>query len=99
VSNRKTKESNCFQTQKLIKREVEAIKALNNGDASEYQQKLALAVIVNKFCRSQDLLYIPNSSDETSFLNGRGFVGQKILKIINVPIGKLINEEETEDNE
>jgi len=92
----KKKENICFSTPRLGKREVEAIKALNKGEASKHQQKLALAVICNKLSRAQDLLYSPNSSDETAFLNGRGFVGQKILKIINVPIGKLINEEEAE---
>ena len=33
----------------------------------------------------------------TLFLNGRAFVGQKILKIIKLPIGKLIIAEEEDD--
>jgi len=93
----KKKENACFQTMPLDKIDVEAIKALNAGDATPHQQKLALSIIVNKFSRSQDLLFIPNSSDETAFLNGRGFVGMKILKIINVPIGKLLNKEAKTD--
>lgn len=95
----KKNKSICFQTALLDKREIEAIKALSEGEATGYQQKLALTIIINKFSRAQDLLYVPNSSDETSFLNGRGFVGQKILKIINVPIGKLINNEAETDEQ
>lgn len=93
----KKKVSICFETPPVNQHDVEAIKALNSGQATEHQQRLALSVIVNKFSRAQDLLYIPNSQDETAFLNGRGFVGQKILKIISQPIGKLINETPTED--
>ena len=94
----KQKDNPCFKTLPVDKHDVEAIKAVNKGTATEHQQKLAIAVIVNKFSRAQDLLYIPNSSDETAFLNGRGFVGQKILKIISQPIGKLINSTEENDN-
>lgn len=99
MSKTKKKEHICFFTPSLDKRDIEAIKALSKGEASEYQQKLALAVICNKFSRAQDLLWVVNSPDETSFLNGRGFVGKKILKIINVPIGTLINDEEAETDE
>ena len=86
----------CFVTKKLDKVEVEALKALNAGIATAHQQKLSLAIIVNNFSRAQDLLYTPGSFDKTAFFNGRAFVGQKILKIINLPIGKLIKAEDDE---
>lgn len=89
----------CMVCPRITKPEAMAIKALYAGEASPYQQKLALSTIVNKFSRAKDLLYIPSSFDETAFLNGRAFVGQKILKYINVPIGQLHITEETEDNE
>jgi hypothetical protein len=89
----------CFQTPQIGKLEIEAIKALNKGEATEHQQRLALSTICNKFSRSQDGLYIPGTFDETAFLNGRAFVGQKILKIINLPIGKLINEKAENDEQ
>lgn len=92
----KKKVDECFQTLPISKHEVEAIKALDKGNATEHQQKLALAVIIKKFSRTHDLLFIPNSHDETAFLSGRGFVGDKILKIISQPIGKLIKETPTE---
>lgn len=77
------------QTRELTKPEVIALQALHQGEATPYQQRLALKVIVNDFCRAQDALYIPGSFDQTAFLNGRAFVGHRILKYINIPVGKL----------
>lgn len=91
------KESECFQCAELDKPEIEAIKALYKGEADEYQQKLCLSVIVNKFSRTHDMLYIPGSFDQSSFISGRAFVGQKILKVVNIPIGKLIKEESEDE--
>lgn len=79
----------AFAVEQVTKQEVAAIKALAIGEATEVQQKLALHVIVNKFSRAQDLLYIPGSFDQTALLNGRAFVGQQVLKYINIPVGKL----------
>lgn len=86
----------ALKTEPLEEDEVYAIRELYKGTATEYQQRLALRVIVNKLCRSHDLLYVPGSFDETALLNGRAFVGQAILKILNVPIGKLLNKQEGE---
>ena len=66
-----------------------ALVALSKGEATEHQQVLALRLIVNNFSRAHDLLYIPDSFDQSAFLNGRAFVGQKILKFINKPVGKI----------
>ena len=55
-----------LKVDKLTKQEIVALQDLNEGTATEYQQKLALHVIVNKFARAQDLLYIPNSFDQTA---------------------------------
>lgn len=78
-----------FAMDELTKNEVIALRDLHEGNATSYQQRLALNVIVNKFSRAQDLLYIPESFDQTAFLNGRAFVGQQVLKYINIPVGKL----------
>ena len=93
------KESECFQCPGLDKREIEALKALSKGEADEYQQKLSLSIIVNKFSRSHDSPYIPGSFDQSSFIAGRAFVGQKILKYLKVPIGKLIQQKDEETSD
>ncbi len=86
---------NCIaiKTPDVTVEEQSALQAVYQGVADEHQQRLALYVIINKFSRVHDLAYVPGSFDESAFLSGRGFVGAKILKYINLPIGKL--EEET----
>jgi hypothetical protein len=88
--------SECFKTPALDKHDIEAIKALEKGTATEHQQKLALAVIIKKFARTHDQPFVPDSRDETAFLSGRCFVGNKIIKIISQPIGKI--KHSTEEN-
>jgi hypothetical protein len=63
--------------------------AVHKGEADPGQQALAIRVIVNKFARAHDLLYIQDSIGDTGILNGRAFVGQQILKHLKIPIGKF----------
>jgi hypothetical protein len=79
----------CFAYPELTKAEHIALRSLSQGQASEYQQCLALRVIVNKFARAHDVLFVPTSDRESTFLEGRGFVGQMILKYLNLPVAKL----------
>jgi len=58
--------------------ETLALKALANGDATPFQQKLALALIMKKFSRVYDIPFLEGSSDGSAFLMGRGFVGNRI---------------------
>lgn len=73
----------------ITKDEAQALRAVNEGQANAYQQRLALYVITNVFARAQDVLYISGSPDDTAFLNGRAYVGQVILKYLKIPVGKL----------
>jgi len=82
----------CFRYKALTKEEHQALTSLNKGEANEYQQRLALSVIVNKFSRAHNTLYIPDSFDQSAFLNGRAFVGHEILKHLQIPVGQLDNE-------
>lgn len=78
-----------FRVGEIDDNEHRAIRALYQGVASEHQQRLALKVIVNKISRARDVLYVPGSTDATAFLNGRAFVGQQLLKYLNLPVGKM----------
>lgn len=84
----------CLQVKQPDKIEHEALKNLSVGTATEHQQKLALKYIVDSLSRAHDLLYIPNSFDETAFINGRAFVGQNIIRILKQPVGKYDTEAE-----
>lgn len=77
-----------LQVEQVWRHEHEAIKALSEGRADEYQQGLALSVIVNKFSRAHDMGYIPDSFDQTAFLAGRSFVGKQIVKYTKLSVSK-----------
>ena len=85
--------SQCFEYDKLDESEIKALKALYDGEADAAQQRLTLNVIVNKFCRANDVLFIPGNQDQTAFLNGRAYVGKQILKYLKLPVTWFKGEE------
>ena len=62
-----------------------AIKALRAGNANEAQQKRALDWIVQHAAKTYDVSFSPVSDRETSFAEGRRFVGLQIVKLVNMP--------------
>ena len=87
----------CFKYTTLTQPEHIALKQLYKGEADAYQQRLALSAIVNNLCRSHDNCFIPGAADESNFIAGRAFVGQKILLHLNVAVGKLKQEEDSDN--
>lgn len=73
-------------TEKLTVDEERAIRSLRSGTATEGQQVLALNVIIKKFARTHDMTYLPDNDRGSAFLSGRAFVGQRILKTLNMPV-------------
>lgn len=70
----------CLKTPSLSKQEIYALQALEAGEANQGMQRIALQAILKKICRVYDCHFIPGSDRETVFMEGRGFVGQQILK-------------------
>lgn len=70
--------------------EVAAIKAVAAGNASPGQQKLALDWIVHKAARTYDEPFLPGQHDLTMNLLGRRSVGLQIVKLVNVPLRRLV---------
>lgn len=62
-----------------------AIKALATGTANDAQQKRAIGWIVNSAAKAYDVSFSPVSDRETSFAEGRRFVGLQIVKLVNMP--------------
>ena len=79
----------CFKVPALSNMEVYALRALESGEATPHEQRLALAAILKKLCRSYDQHFVPESDRETVFLEGRGFVGQQILKFLRLDANQL----------
>lgn len=61
-----------------------ALKALAAGNANESQQKYALNWIINRLCGTYDQPYRPESDRDTIFACAKQFVGQQIVKQINL---------------
>ncbi|QND67646.1 hypothetical protein HB777_29390 [Mesorhizobium loti] len=77
--------------------DVEAVKAVAAGNASEGQQKRAMAWIVHKAAMTHDEPFVPGQPDVTARLTGRMSVGRQILKLVNTPIHLLTKPKGTTD--
>jgi len=65
-----------------------AFKSLEQGAASPEQQKLLLDFLIRIGCRTYDTDWFPE--ERTScFAAGRRYVGQQIVRMINLKVGKL----------
>lgn len=61
-----------------------AFQALARGEANEAQQKRALDWIIDGACCTYDVSFRPGKVDETTFAEGRRFVGLQIVKLLKV---------------
>ncbi len=75
--------------------EVHALKALQNGTADAYQQRLGLAVILHKLSNYGELCYFPGDASASTFMAGRVFVGYRLAKLIAQPFDRLGLKEKT----
>jgi len=65
-----------------------AFKSLEKGVASEAEQKLALDFLIRIGCRTYDTDWFPDERI-SCFAAGRRYVGQQVVRFINLKIGKL----------
>ena len=81
---------------------VAAIKAIDRGDATPEQQRLALTTIIEGLCGYYDLSYRPGAEGEreTAFAEGKRFVGAQLVKLTKLDVNrikKVIREQEKRD--
>ena len=72
--------------------DVNAVRALQAGTASPEQQQRALRWIVEKACGTYELSYRPTSDRDTSFAEGRRFVGLQVVKMLHTDTSVLRKE-------
>lgn len=70
-------------------KDVGAIQALQRGDAPAHQQQRALKFIIETLCGAYDLSYRPGSDRDTTFAEGRRFVGLQIVKLLHLNLQAL----------
>jgi len=66
---------------------VGAIKAVARGDATASQQRLFLDYLIRVVCKTDDLSFRPEDAGgerATCFAEGKRFVGQQIIKLVNI---------------
>ena len=76
---------------KYERHHVAAFQALAHGTAEPQQQKIAMAYLLGTLCCIQDMSYRPDSERETVFAEGRRFVGQQIVKFLQLNTGNIEN--------
>lgn len=74
--------------------DAKALKALEDGTASPEQQVRALRWIIEKGCSTYDLSYRPTGDRDTTFAEGRRFVGLQIVKMLKLNTSVLRKDKE-----
>lgn len=69
--------------------DVAAIQALVRGDASPEQQRRAIDYIIKDIAGTYDLSYRPDSERDSTFAEGKRFVGLQIVKAVNLNLARI----------
>jgi hypothetical protein len=80
--------------------DASALQAIQRGDATPEQCVRALKWVVNKACATYEVPYRPGGQDgdrNTSFACGRQFVGQQIVKLLNLNLSDFRKKEKPDD--
>ncbi len=70
------------------KKDVAAIQALLEGNASEAQQKHALSYIINNMCGTYDEPFRPDQR-ETDYALGKAHIGRDLVKLTKLNMGNM----------
>lgn len=70
--------------------DISALQALARGDADAHQQRRALDWIIRQGAATYQQSFVPGDSHATAFIEGRRFVGTKIVELLAVSIADYI---------
>jgi len=73
-------------------RDIAALRALEHGEASPEQQKLALRLVLVKVSGLYDQTVVLGHADQTTFRGGRQYVGQVLMKFLRTDINLLLGD-------
>ena len=73
----------------ISKEEAAAVQQCWEGTANAGQQRLALAVVIDKLAMADHIPYTQGSFDGSAFLAGRAFVGKLIRTVLRAKLGEL----------
>lgn len=87
-------ELDCFQCfPPLTNKDKRCIRLVFAGEANAEQQRHAILVIMQKMGRLYDIQFRPGEPDVTAFMNGRAFVANRIMSVLQLPLENLLTEE------
>ncbi len=77
-----------------VKADVSALQAVRRGEANADQQVRAMEFILEAVCERNGMSFRPgpDGARETDFAEGRRFVGNQIVKLVNLPLSKIKDE-------
>lgn len=67
---------------------IHSMRALSKGIATDTQQQIAFAWIINVACRVDETTHWPGDSHTTAFLEGRRSVAAEMVRLIKAKPGK-----------
>lgn len=74
--------------------DASALQALAAGTADATQQKRALDFVIKRASATYDQSFQPGMADATAFMEGRRFVGTKIVELLQVSTRDLLLKEQ-----
>ena len=84
----------CFREDRVSAQQVRALRSLGEGTAGPYEQQLALKTILDNFCGVYQQSFVPGAQDQSTFMQGRAFPGQRIMHYLKLDPTKLKEIEE-----
>ena len=79
--------------------EIGAVQAVAYGRATEEQQRRAFKYMVEMLCGTYDLSYRSANPHDTSFAEGKRFVGLQLVKMANPKTLQLVRKKPSEQGE
>jgi hypothetical protein len=70
--------------------DLSALQAMARGDAAPDQQKRALKWIIEQGAATYQQSFVPGDTHATAFIEGRRFVGTKIVELLSVSLTDYI---------
>ncbi len=76
----------------FVKADASALQAMKRGEATPDQQVRAMEVILGNVCERNGMSWRPGGLEgdrETSFAEGKRFVANQIVRMVNTPLSKI----------
>lgn len=81
-----------FHPPKYDKQVVIAFQMVHEGKGSPGQQQMVIDYVINEICRTYDMSYFPDNQRDTDFAEGKRFVGNEVIKLLKLKVGRLEEE-------